>query len=197
MADKGCLIDTDGRECARCGIYKSWVQFNKHKNGTRGHHPWCKECMRVARGQKARQKSLITDEGRVCTSCRMFKPWSEYRKHSLSSTGYQSQCKECMSKNYPYERKKHRGYVVRSKYGMEQHEYQEMLQAQGGVCAICGNAESSTNGKHIDSLAVDHDHKTGSVRGLLCRRCNTLLGFAQDDIEILQRAIDYLSKVSI
>lgn len=64
-----------------------------------------------------------------------------------------------------------------------------MVAAQNGVCAICGNGETS---KRQRSLSVDHDHETGAVRGLLCNRCNPMLGYARDDIAILQAAISYL-----
>lgn len=76
------------------------------------------------------------------------------------------------------------------KYGLTHDEYQALLEAQGGVCAICGN------GAQQRSLAVDHDHETGAVRGLLCDRCNPMLGYARDNAVVLQAAIAYLAKTS-
>lgn len=58
---------------------------------------------------------------------------------------------------------------------------------QGGVCYICRWAKGKTK-----RLCVDHDHETGEVRGLLCNRCNRMLGFARDDSEFFRRAADYL-----
>lgn len=66
-----------------------------------------------------------------------------------------------------------------------------MLEEQHGVCAICGKPETKPNAKY---LAVDHDHKTGEVRGLLCNNCNRALGLLQDNTEVLQNAINYLKK---
>ncbi len=63
-----------------------------------------------------------------------------------------------------------------------------MLSRQDGVCAICGDPPGAR------ALAVDHDHTTNQVRALLCTRCNTALGSARDDAEILSRMIDYLKK---
>jgi len=63
-------------------------------------------------------------------------------------------------------------------------EYFEMLETQDGNCAIC-KAEQA-------SLYVDHDHKTGKVRGLLCEQCNFLLGNAKDNVNILASAVKYL-----
>ena len=78
-------------------------------------------------------------------------------------------------------------------YGLEHDDYLKLLEDQHHVCAICGNVETARNpsGK-IKPLSVDHCHKTGKVRGLLCRACNTLLGNAKDDVDVLISAISYL-----
>ena len=68
---------------------------------------------------------------------------------------------------------------------LREGEYKEMLESQGGVCAICG---AMPKGR----LAVDHDHATGQVRGLLCSPCNVALGFLRDDPIRLKAAIAYL-----
>ena len=71
-------------------------------------------------------------------------------------------------------------------------EYAELLERQGGVCAICRQPESVPG----RSLAVDHDHATGAVRGLLCGRCNRALGYFRDDPALLAAAITYLAAVT-
>ncbi|WP_245627891.1 endonuclease VII domain-containing protein [Actinomadura oligospora] len=71
-------------------------------------------------------------------------------------------------------------------YGLERGEYDQLLAAQGGVCAICGQPRAQR-------LSVDHCHKAGYVRGLLCRMCNgRLLTAARDRPEVLRAAADYL-----
>lgn len=85
------------------------------------------------------------------------------------------------------------------KYGMTPDDYYQMLEEQGGRCAICKVEECKTGTR----FSVDHDHgcctkpKTcGSCnRGLLCRTCNVGIGNLQDSIEILKNAINYLEKV--
>jgi len=69
-------------------------------------------------------------------------------------------------------------------------DFDAMLQQQGGLCAICRSGDLGR--KNSGRLAIDHCHTTGAVRGLLCHRCNSLLGHAKDNIETLQRAIAYL-----
>lgn len=71
-------------------------------------------------------------------------------------------------------------------YGISIHDYEAMLHAQGGVCAICGAAPKKK------PLVVDHDHKTGKVRGLLCNGCNSGIGHFRDDITALDAAATYL-----
>ena len=82
-----------------------------------------------------------------------------------------------------------------SSYELGYHEYRDMFEAQDGMCAICGiQLAKYKNKENIPVACVDHDHKTGEVRGLLCRHCNSMLGFAKDKIENLLAACTYLSK---
>jgi len=79
---------------------------------------------------------------------------------------------------------------LKYKYGISLEEYEHMLAAQCGRCAICGKHESNLYVR----LSVDHNHKTGKVRGLLCRRCNSMLGFCDESVHLLQTAIAYLER---
>lgn len=74
------------------------------------------------------------------------------------------------------------------KYGITEDEYLNMFSVQDNKCAICGKSFEETK------AFVDHDHKTGKVRGLLCTKCNSVLGMADDNTEILNKAIKYLSE---
>ncbi|MBW1743926.1 MAG: endonuclease VII domain-containing protein [Deltaproteobacteria bacterium] len=69
-----------------------------------------------------------------------------------------------------------------------------MEERQGGVCAICGDPETNQRNGRTIRLSIDHDHETGQVRGLLCVRCNTGLGLFGDNIEVIQKVVDYLSR---
>ena len=93
---------------------------------------------------------------------------------------------ECMTLRRKYARRRGRADLRRKeKYGITPEEYLEMVAAQDGRCKICQNA---------DKLVVDHCHKTGRVRGLLCHGCNVALGFLRDDPERAVRAGSYLSR---
>lgn len=85
-------------------------------------------------------------------------------------------------------RKTLRAGRLRWKYGLSIAEWDALYWAQDGGCAGCGRAREA-NGHR---LAVDHDHKTGRIRGLLCKRCNQLLGKVEDNSTLLRRLANYL-----
>ena len=90
-----------------------------------------------------------------------------------------------------------RSYYLRSTFGITIEEYDLMLEAQGGLCAICREPEVVADPKNSETmkrLAVDHDHNTGKVRGLLCQRCNMGLGYFRDCAEFLDAAAFYLRR---
>ena len=94
--------------------------------------------------------------------------------------------------NKPAELLQRRHAKIR-KYGITPDEFNEMLNAQGRVCAICG---TDTPSKKCSTFRIDHCHQTGKVRGLLCMNCNSALGMFRDNIQSLQNAIAYLTKSS-
>lgn len=77
---------------------------------------------------------------------------------------------------------------LRRSYGITIKDYDKMFESQGGTCAICGRPETAKG----RSLAVDHSHDTGEVRGLLCHACNTSIGKFRENREWLLKAIKYL-----
>ena len=85
----------------------------------------------------------------------------------------------------------HRERGLKRHYGITTKQYNELFERQRGVCAICGCAPSGggTNGR---TLCVDHDHKTGMVRGLLCASCNRGIGSMGDSVKIVRCALEYL-----
>ena len=121
---------------------------------------------------------------------------------TISSPQKKNKCntKEYKNKWYRENRTKNRNTQLKYKFGITLEEYNLMVQSQGGVCAICeGVNDTRRRGTHngenvVMSLAVDHNHKTGKVRGLLCSGCNTSLGQFKDDPLLLQKAIKYLEQ---
>lgn len=92
----------------------------------------------------------------------------------------------------------YRASILKAKYGLLRGDYERMSQQQNHVCAVCGKTETTIHrqtGK-TRSLAVDHCHDTGKVRGLLCGACNKALGGFNHSVEVLQSAIRYLEETS-
>ena len=120
-----------------------------------------------------------------CRSCGVEKPLNEFYVRNPD-------CKQCVSKkrkdDYRKNPDKYKSKHLSFSYGITLDEYNVMFAEQEGCCAICGTHQCST-GK---ALAVDHDHLTKQVRGLLCANCNTALGKLNDNIDTILRAADYL-----
>lgn len=123
-----------------------------------------------------------------CGTCGKVKPRSEfYLNKTDPATGKRYATSACIP-CYP---KQQRGYILKRKYGITIAEYDTMLAAQGGGCAICGTKTNTYRGE-ARHFAVDHDHDTGRVRGLLCQTCNRMIGLAGDSVERLKAAARYL-----
>ena len=92
--------------------------------------------------------------------------------------------------------KNQRSYQLTRRFGISKADYEAMLLAQRGKCAICRRAERviAPETEEPRALAVDHCHETGRVRGLLCYRCNVALGHLDHNEALLENAIDYLEK---
>lgn len=163
---------------------------------------------RVEFNQQEKQKRIEKEsknDTKLCNCCKQIKHVSEfYRKGIYKKTKkpkYRSECKSCHSlkaatkwsentefkmqrKNIAYK------YNLYKNYGITESDYLLMYENQQGVCAICFGKSTLKSGR----LAVDHCHKTGKIRGLLCRHCNSGLGLFRDNAENLDRAIKYLRK---
>ena len=82
----------------------------------------------------------------------------------------------------------------KNKYGLDIKEYDRMFKKQDGKCAICKKPETRKRKDRVLRLAVDHNHRTGNVRGLLCHKCNAGIGNLNDSSELLKNAIRYLEE---
>jgi Autographiviridae endonuclease VII len=147
---------------------------------------------------------------KCCSKCHADKPLTDFYKRSINrgpvGKGVAAICKKCFAEDqkkrydpvakreyYQENRERHLATVERCRfmrvYGITPEQYDAMLAAQGGHCAICPATEPGGGNKKFN---VDHDHVTGKVRGLLCRSCNLMLGYSEDSEERLEAGIAYL-----
>ena len=152
---------------------------------------------------------MTSQDTKDCPKCSFEKPLFSFYKDATKKDGLTSYCKTCsknkrkvkykenteaekakLKKYYNNNKDKAKNYYLTKNYGIDVEVYEQMFKEQEGKCAICGAAHEDLN----RGLFVDHCHSSGKVRGLLCQFCNTLLGMAQDKLEILQKASNYLTK---
>lgn len=114
----------------------------------------------------------------VCPRCKQAFGQKDF--YSAKGRRY-TYCRLCRNRYQAEYRKVHQ-------YGISDKMYESRLKLQKGGCAICGKPPDGRK-----KLAIDHDHDTGEVRGLLCSNCNNALGLLEDDVKRFRRAIQYLS----
>ena len=120
---------------------------------------------------------------KTCKTCRAKKQWSDIKGNPVKHSHYNSLRKQWRLKNF----KKLSHQWKKSEYKLGEGEYQRMLDDQGYICAICDKLLLDDKNTHID-----HDHKTGRVRAILCTNCNIGLGMFKDDPAVLKRAVGYV-----
>lgn len=92
----------------------------------------------------------------------------------------------------PHSKERKRARQLERRFGITQEEYDQLCEAQGHACAICKRPERDTVNGVVKRMAVDHEHNTGRVRGLLCSSCNRGIGCLNDDPEALRSAARYI-----
>jgi hypothetical protein len=134
-----------------------------------------------------REPREVQEGHKWCPDCEGIKPFAEFCKNINGKFGLATYCKSCHNERTRESRQRIHGggreYHLRRRYGIGQAHVEAMLAEQGGVCAVCGKS---------DPEHVDHDHKTGVVRGMLCFNCNQALGNVRDSAAVLERLQDYL-----
>lgn len=129
---------------------------------------------------------------KYCPTCNTDKDESLFGSNKYQKCKLNTECRECAKERSKQYRKsnpdKFKDSKLKSTYGISLKDYNRMLEEQKGVCAICYKPQVDK------ALAVDHCHKSGKVRGLLCSLCNTSLGKMGDSPDRLRRAAAYLEE---
>ena len=210
------------KHCPKCGQDKPLEAFGPSRQHKDGHRSECYECRRrISAIERAHRiggnyvklpMAMALASSRVCSKCGIEKPVEDFRADPRYRGGYHRICRVCerpyqaKHRNTPEFRAKvradrasgktlaaERRKKLRANYGISDTDYAAMFASQNGQCAICGkDAEPSARNAQISILYVDHCHRTGRVRALLCRGCNNGLGCFSDSPLIMERAIAYI-----
>lgn len=125
-----------------------------------------------------------------CHRCQQVLSIDEFAKNRAKKDGLQERCNSCRKTHYKQNGKPgHKHNWLMKKYNVSLDWYNETVIKQKNLCLICNQEQSGGKG-----LAVDHCHKTGKVRGLLCDKCNTSIGLMRESVDILKSAIKYLEE---
>lgn len=169
------------KKCYKCEQVKSYDEFYKNNSRSDGVSSECISCYKVYESKNRERRKLRS------------KTWEEKNKDKRSQQKTQwfinNALKEKNRKANWYHNNKERSKNnhLNRMYGITLDEYNIKLSEQNNQCAICNNISKR-------SLHVDHCHKTGQIRGLLCLACNTLIGYSKENIDSLKNAINYLIK---
>ena len=167
QADQGQLPSYDAEAvkcCSHCKVIKPLTEFHVNKSLKDGKSRWCKVC-----GNK-KSKYYSSQPGAKAKT----KAYNKIYNQSLQGI---------------LARRKGR---LKGYYGITLTQYENMWGQQAGLCAICGKPETFQNQYGLVNLSVDHCHKTGKVRSLLCHKCNATIGMVDEDIDVLEKMIKYL-----
>lgn len=142
-----------------------------------------------------------------CIKCGKVKEYSAFTPNGRTAKGtqkYRSQCRECDNARQREQREKRpnteryskerlKGYQLKASFGITYDEWAALMESRGWACEICKRTVE-TSGR---TLAVDHCHVTGKIRGILCQRCNCAIGLLMENSESLRNAINYLQREAI
>lgn len=171
-------VDMDIKTCSECEADKPIGEFNYSRPGVlRGN---CKKCQYVYT-----KRYLKKNPEKVSQFALNRKPKSKVYRQKTKE--HRNAYMRAWGKQNP---EKTRAQKYRHRYGIDIEDYDELLGKQDGKCAICYSSDfGRANAKYF---VVDHCHKTKKVRGLLCHKCNVVIGISGDNTNILKQAIDYL-----
>ncbi len=159
------------KRCKKCGAMKPLEEFYRSRGMRDGYRNDCKFCNLAEKRHR-----YIADP--AAAKARV-KRWQQENPERVNAY------RRARRLEPEVKRRERAGHLMR-KFGITIEQYEAMLDAQGGACAICGHPPANI------SLHVDHDHSTGQIRALLCFPCNNALADLQEDPDVVRKALGYL-----
>ncbi len=206
------------KECNKCKQVKSVTEFHKQSRAKDGLKRYCKLCAKQANEETFARKNgckipykreslnhVIPEGMKFCAKCNKSKSVDRFGLNLNTKSKLNTWCRECTNTDKRNKRRtlmeniplvqSHKGSMASLywSYKLTESDFQDMMNAQKGCCAIC----DIDFGILSRRAAVDHNHSTGKVRGLLCDSCNTLIGKLEKLPHLLQNVNKYLNKYNI
>jgi thiol-disulfide isomerase/thioredoxin len=178
--------------CSKCGkdLETKYFSYRVDKGYHRTTCRFCTHGYKASRLDKTNNTLELFQKGlKICSNCKEIKTIDNYNFYKKSAVGLASWCNTCRKEHRTLNIDKSYIAVIKRKYGISEEEYIQILKKFDNKCGICSSTDSGGRSKR---MSLDHCHKTGKIRGILCHSCNTGLGLLKDSTEILQKAIDYL-----
>jgi len=160
--------------CTKCGVEKEISEFYKHKLGKLGVRSICIDCLKSPNVKRKLARFVLGLK--LCPLCAKEKPLPSFNKDISKNDKLSRICRECQKEYIKF-------WCIKNRYNLTSEQYYKLFKIQNNKCLIC---------KKKTKLVIDHDHKTGKFRGLLCRECNLGIGLLKDNVTILKMAIKYL-----
>lgn len=194
------------RVCSICRVEKDLTINNFYTSSSRpcGYRYDCRTCEKVRRDNRAakdkkQEFDVVMQNGKFCSTCQITKSAINFGRNTHTADGFHGRCKSCQheyARTAPRKKINHetvRKHVLWSSYRIRPQDYTRLLSEQGFACAVCKKPHAEEKHK---KLVVDHCHKSGKVRGLLCSKCNSGLGYFEDSAIAFRNAAAYLEKSS-
>lgn len=183
------------RGCKTCGVRKPIDAFQAHRRYRGGRMPVCKRCQQSRRAELLEAARFSVDS-KECPFCRELLPASEFGVENRRRDGLTTRCRQCRRNtrvNEKVDPRISRDANLRWRFGIGLAEFEAMDAMQGGMCAACGNPPDG-RAHNTKVLHVDHCHRTGAIRQLLCARCNTALGLLNEDPDRIAALGAYIAR---
>lgn len=202
-SEYGFYLGRAGSVCKACHTAKQREKRRSNPEKSRENSQknyWANKDKILARQKAARKKNKAdprrlegVPEEKACRWCSKTKPAEAFYPNSDPGDGLSAVCRDCYRAKYQKKKEYWRDRYLRKAFGLTLERWNEMLTEQGNRCAACG--AEAPGGRHA-RWHVDHSHKTGEIRALLCFVCNTALGMVDDSIPRLRSLIAYIEKHS-
>lgn len=195
-------MELEFKKCLECEETKVLSEFRKSK---KYYNSYCIPCERK-RGRENQQRNRVANktvvidwtEAKKCRVCLEIKTKGDFQLDRTTKDSLKGICKICCAEEQKFfhianpvaRRRVMKKANIKANFGVTLDDKEDLINFQGRCCAVCGGNTPSKNLKR--GWALDHNHETGEIRGVLCYNCNVGLGMAKDSEDILLKMIAYL-----